>query len=138
MRLIPIRLSLCDDCCCGTQRKHPGIDHAGIRDRLGDAAASTGGRSRSVGCLGACERSNVVVVKTPHAGSFWVGEVLDEPLVAVLEAWIRKGAPLPVPAEVAQHLFDRTELSDDPVVEFVSFGGALSHEIPSSRGAVRR
>jgi hypothetical protein len=124
MRLIPIKLSLCDDCCCGTQRKHPGIDHARIRDRLAGAAASTGGRSRSVGCLGVCERSNVVVVKTPHAGSLWVGEVLEEPLVAELEAWIRQGAPLPVPSEVAGHLFDRKELADEapaePVVEYVS------------------
>jgi hypothetical protein len=128
MRLIPIRLSLCDDCCCGTTRKHPGVDHAGVRGRLADAAASTGGRSRSVGCLGVCERSNVVVVKTPHAGTFWVGEVLEEPLVGELESWIRGGAPLPVPVEVAQHLFDRkeltdelpTELPDSPVAEFVS------------------
>jgi hypothetical protein len=125
MRLIPIRLSLCDDCCCGTTRKHPGVDHAALRGRLASAATSTGGRSRTVGCLGVCERSNVVVVKTVHAGTFWVGEVHEEPVVAELESWIRRGAPLPVPAEVTQHLFDRTELTDElpaePVVEFVPF-----------------
>lgn len=119
-----MRLSLCDDCCCGTERKHPGIDHAGIRDRLASGAAAVGGRSRSVRCLGVCERSNVVVVKTPHAGTFWVGEVLDEPLVAALQAWILQGAPLPVPARVAEHVFDRRARADDeatePDVELVS------------------
>jgi hypothetical protein len=67
-------------------------------------------------------------VKTPHAGTFWVGEVLEEPLVGEFESWIRRGAPLPVPAEVERHLFDRKELTDElptelpsgSVAEFVS------------------
>lgn len=124
MSLIPVRLSLCDDCCCGTERKHPGVDHAGIRARLAAAAESIGGRSRSVGCLDVCERSNVVVVKTRHAGSFWVGGVLDEPIVCALESWVRQGAPLPVPATIAAHLFERPSVTPEPeaqpVVEFVS------------------
>lgn len=118
------RVLLCDDCCCGTERKHPGVDHAAIRERLGSAVASTGGRSRRVDCLGVCERSNVVVVKTRSAGTFWVGEVLDEPVVAALEAWIRQGASLPVPASVLSHVFDRRSMTEDPdpvpVVELVS------------------
>jgi hypothetical protein len=67
-----------------------------------------------------CERSNVVVVKTPHAGRLWVGEVFVESLVAELESWIRLGAPFPVPAEVAEHLFDRKELAEEPQVEPVA------------------
>lgn len=114
----------CDDCCCGTERKHPGVDHADIRNRLGSAAASAGGRSRRVGCLGVCERSNVVVVKTAHSGSLWVGGVLAEPIVAALESWIRRGAPMPVPEDIASHVFDRRSAPDapeaDPVIEYVS------------------
>lgn len=118
------RVLLCDACCCGTERKHPGVDHAAIRERLGSAAESTGGRSRRVDCLGVCERSNVVVVKTRSSGTFWIGEVLDEPVVAALESWIRRGAPLPVPANVLSHVFDRRSVTEEPdsapVVEFVS------------------
>lgn len=118
------RVSMCDGCCCGTTRKHPGVDHAGIRNLLAAAVASTGGRSRSVACLGVCERSNVVLVRTRQAGSFWIGEVLDEPIVVALDGWIRQGTPLPVPAEVAAHVFDRDapmRASTGPLPELVSF-----------------
>jgi hypothetical protein len=88
-------------------RKHPDVDHAAIRDRLAAAAASIGGRSRTVGCLGACGMSNVVVVKVAHAGTFWTGEVLGDWIVDALDSWIRQGAPLPVPADVDARVFDR-------------------------------
>jgi hypothetical protein len=118
------RVLLCDACCCGTERKHPGVDHAAIRERLGSAAELAGGRSRRVDCLGVCERSNVVVVKSRSSGTFWVGEVLDEPVVAALESWIGRGAPLPLPANVLSHVFDRRSMTEEPdsapVVEFVS------------------
>jgi hypothetical protein len=108
---------LCDDCCCGTDRKHPGVDHRGFHARLSSAAVSAGGRSRRVDCLGVCERSNVVVVKSPSAGTFWIGEVLDEQTVAALETWIRQGAPLPVPVRVGSRVFDRRSVTDGPDVE---------------------
>lgn len=133
-----ISLSVCDDCCCGTIRKHPGVDHAGIRQQLADAATSVGGRSRSVGCLGVCARSNVVVVRTPDAGTFWVGEVLDDLLVGSLASWIGDGAPLPVPDIIDLHVFERhdpastpppspvtqpiAEPINEPVAEFVTLG----------------
>ena len=122
----PVRVLMCDDCCCGTQRKHPGVDHHGFRERLSAAAAAVGGRSRRVDCLGVCERSNVVVVKTPSAGTFWFGQVLDEPTVATLETWIGQGAPLPLPVQLRSHVFDRRSLDDESdvepaaVVEFVT------------------
>jgi hypothetical protein len=62
-----------------------------------------------------CERSNVVVVKTRSAGTLWVGEVLDEQIVAALEAWISQGASLPVPATVLSHVFDRLSMTEEPV-----------------------
>ncbi len=77
-------------------------------------------------CLGVCERSNVVVVKSPSAGTFWIGEVLDEQTVGALETWIGQGTPLPVPVQLRSHVFDRRSLDDesDPepaaVVEFVT------------------
>jgi hypothetical protein len=120
------RVLMCDDCCCGTQRKHPGIDHAGIRDRLSAAVRSAGGRSRCVDCLGVCSESNVVAVKTRAAGTFWIGGVLDEAIVTELEQWLCDNTPLPVPAAISIRVFDRQAIPDDlhadaePPVEFVS------------------
>ena len=119
-RPTPLSALLCDDCCCGTQRKHPGIDHVGIHNRLRAAAESAGGRGRRVGCLGVCERSNVVVLKSRGSGSLWIGEVLDEPIVAALEAWIRCGAPAPVPTDIAAHVFERPSSVSEPVDEPVA------------------
>ncbi|WP_395153903.1 (2Fe-2S) ferredoxin domain-containing protein [Ilumatobacter sp.] len=129
-RRAQISVLLCDACCCGTERKHPGVDHAGIRDRLAVAAASVGGRCRTVDCLDVCSQSNVIVVKTPGSGSFWIGKVLDDAVVDSIDTWIREGAPMPIPADIDLFVFDTkgitetTEIShepaDAPVTEFVS------------------
>jgi len=98
---------VCDGCCCGTERKHPGVDHSGIRDRIRVAAMSAGGHSRVVGCVGACGFSNVVIVRPAGftTGRVWVGGVLDDDAVDSLCDWISTGAVAPMPAEVAPRVF---------------------------------
>lgn len=102
-----VRVQVCDGCCCGTERKHPHVDHAGIRDRIRVAAISAGGHSRVVGCVGACDRSNVVIVRPAGftTGRVWVGGVLDDDLVDPLCDWIGTGAVAPMPPEVASRVF---------------------------------
>jgi hypothetical protein len=59
-------------------------------------------RSRlwTVDCLGPCERSNVVVVRTGDTRR-WFGEVLDTGLTDALAGWIRAGGTRPLPALLA-------------------------------------
>ena len=89
-----VRVQVCDGCCCGTDRKHGGVDHAGIRERIDAAAVSVGGRSRVVGCVGACEHSNVVIVRPSGISTdrVWIGGVLDDEIVDHLCDWITAGA----------------------------------------------
>ncbi|HEY2193800.1 MAG TPA: hypothetical protein VGH76_16105 [Actinomycetospora sp.] len=51
-------VTLCRGCWCGTERKHPGVDHAGQVERLRGDTAGTG-RVRVSECLDACAHSTV-------------------------------------------------------------------------------
>lgn len=109
-------IQLCDGCCCGTSRKHPGVDHDAIRRRLTAAAEAAGGRARVVGCLDQCAHSNVVTVRVPGRSRLWLGRVLDEPAVGAVERWLRQGALLPVPPAVSS-LLVRPEQGAEAMVE---------------------
>lgn len=95
------RVLLCDGCCCGTLRKHPDVDHAAQRDRLGHAARSGGGSVRTTGCLDRCVESNVVVVRHPDGRATWLGRVLDQEAERAVSRWFAAGAdPADLPADV--------------------------------------
>lgn len=101
----PLSVQACDGCCCGTERKHPGVEHARQRELLRDAAHRGGGRYRTVGCLDACVASNVVVVRRPSGDRVWFGRVLEASTLAALCGWIAGGAHGDAPAEIAAHVF---------------------------------
>ena len=92
------RVRVCRDCCCGTTRKHPDVDHDGLFERL---TRSTSGAATvdATGCLLACEKSNVVVVQPSRAArhrgarAVWLREVLDADTVDAIAAWVRAGGP---------------------------------------------
>jgi hypothetical protein len=102
------RVRVCRDCCCGTARKHPGVDHDALLDRL---VTSTGGAGvvDVTPCLLACEKSNVVVVQPTSrarrhgARPVWFREVLDLGTVEEIAGWVRAGGPgvCAVPASIA-------------------------------------
>lgn len=91
-------MRVCRDCCCGTARKHPGIDHEGLLDRLTRRVAGAAEVS-TASCLLACEQSNVVVVTPSSAGRssggrpVWLKEVLDATVVDAIAAWVNAGGP---------------------------------------------
>lgn len=107
MRPAPCRVRVCRDCCCGTARKHPGVDHDGLLVRLTSAVADEA-EVRVSSCLLACEQSNVVVVTPSGAGRraggrpVWLGTVLDEDVVDAIAAWVNRGGPgvAAVPAQL--------------------------------------
>lgn len=106
---------LCRDCCCGTTKKHPEVDHREQRDAiesLDDPAGRRGPRVRVrvVDCLDECDRSNVVLVRdfTWQPGSrrprdFWLGGVLTAGATAAVVDWVREGGP--VPETLQRHQF---------------------------------
>lgn len=91
-------VTVCRGCCCGTEGKHPGIDHAGqvvaLTEGIGDA-----GRVRVTDCLDACDRSNVVVVgpspegRRAGARPTWLAGVLHPETVGDIVEWVRGGGP---------------------------------------------
>jgi (2Fe-2S) ferredoxin len=96
---------VCRGCCCGTERKHPGVDHDGLLTALAEVGAV-----RVSDCLDVCEDSNVVVVQPSANGRrrrgrpVWFGLVNDAASVADVRAWIAAGgpgiAPMPGPLEL--------------------------------------
>jgi (2Fe-2S) ferredoxin len=91
-------VTVCRGCCCGTARKHPGIDHAGQLARL-TAGLGASGRVRVSDCLDACSESNVVVVAPSPEGRragarpVWLSGVLDPQCTEEIVAWVRAGGP---------------------------------------------
>jgi (2Fe-2S) ferredoxin len=89
------RITVCRGCCCGTERKHPEVDHDRqlqvLREKLADV--------RVADCLDACEVSNVVVVQPSRAARnagakpVWVGSVLDDDAVRGVIDWVEAGGP---------------------------------------------
>lgn len=106
-----VRVQVCDGCCCGTERKHPGVDHEHIRARITAAAEGAGGRMRVVDCVDECSRSNVVIVRSARVNSsqVWIGGVLDDTTVDALCEWIAVGATAAMPAEVESRVFRRED-----------------------------
>jgi (2Fe-2S) ferredoxin len=96
-------ITVCRDCCCGTVREHPDVDHAG---QLVAFQGARGGSVRVSQCLGACEISNVVIVNPSRTGRSaggrltWLGRVLLDDEVAAVVAWVEAGGPglAPMPA----------------------------------------
>ncbi|WP_206050717.1 (2Fe-2S) ferredoxin domain-containing protein [Nocardioides speluncae] len=91
-------VTVCRDCCCGSRRKHPDVDHDGQLEAL---RTGLEGAARVVtsGCLLACEDSNVVVV-SPSPGArnggarpVWLSSVLTDAAVSAIVAWVRAGGP---------------------------------------------
>ena len=109
---------VCRDCCCGTERKHPGVDHDGLLARL-EVGTRGGARVLRSACLLACDESNVVVVTPSVVGRraggrpVWVRAVLDDETVDAVTGWVALGGPgvADVPAPLAQQVFAPSGLS---------------------------
>ncbi len=104
---------VCRGCCCGTASKHPDVDHTAHLDTLRSALPS--GRSTklwTVDCLGPCDHSNVIVVRT-GATRRWFGDMLADDDIETLAAWIADGAADPPPTALRRREFT---VSHEPAV----------------------
>jgi len=106
-----VRVTVCQDCCCGSAVKHPDVDHDGNLAALRAAVEATGrGVVRVVKCLDECERSDVVVVRrraASQAETIWLGWVNDDTAVASLAAWLGEGAVGSLPDALALLVFSK-------------------------------
>lgn len=100
-RSVPHATALvCRGCCCGTQRKHPDVDHDHQLAVL-EACANQAVHVRSTGCLGPCADSNVVAVRLAGTTDrVWFGLVNTDDATDALATWIRSGCHLPVPPDL--------------------------------------
>lgn len=109
---------VCRDCCCGTEDKHPGVDHDRLLARL-EVGARDHARVLRSGCLLACEHSNVVVVTPSPAGRrvgarpVWLRAVLDEAAVDAITTWVGLGGPgvAPRPVSLTERAFTPSQLA---------------------------
>ncbi|WP_224387025.1 hypothetical protein [Pseudonocardia sp. ICBG1293] len=108
-------VTVCRGCCCGSGRKHPGLDrahHDGLLDLL---IRDTAGHAtlRTSECLGPCADSDVVVVapapaaRRAGARPVWLRAVLDAATTDAVTGWVRAGGPgaAPRPAVLDKHVF---------------------------------
>jgi len=122
---------VCRGCCCGTVNKHPRIDHDAHLALLRATAEGSSTKLWTVDCLGSCERSNVVVVRT-GATRRWFGDMLDDDDIDQLAAWLQTGAPPSLSARLAAHEFtpNATPLMDAAAVPLPAAALAdLVHEL---------
>ena len=114
-----VSILVCRGCCCGTE-KHDDVDHDAQVDRLQAAVA---GRRRAklytTNCLGPCERSNVVVVRS-GSERIWFGDVLDATSTAALADWVEAGAPPFLPDRLAELRFVPDDESHEDVDDLAS------------------
>ncbi|WP_030452453.1 hypothetical protein [Herbidospora cretacea] len=104
-----MRVTVCRDCCCGSARKVPHLDHDEQIRLLGEVA-----EVRVTECLDVCDQANVIVVQpTPEgraAGGrpVWLAFVNDGHATADVAEWIRAGGPglAPMPPILELHRFN--------------------------------
>jgi hypothetical protein len=106
-------VTTCRDCCCGTRRKHPEVDHDEHLARLRAGLAGSA-RVRVSRCLDTCDQSNVIVVNPSRDGRrtggrpIWLGLVLDDAGIDDVIAWVRGGGPGVAEAPATLGLYEFT------------------------------
>jgi hypothetical protein len=116
---VSVTVTVCRDCCCGTARKHPEVDHDEQVSRLREGVAGFG-RVVVSQCLLACDRSNVVVVTPARRTAsgvrpVWLSGVLSRQQTQAVVDWVRSGGPggAPVPAVLEPLVGERPQLVED-------------------------
>ena len=96
------RVLVCRGCCCGSERKHPDVDHD---EQVAEISAVA--RTRVVECVDECLYSNVVIVRPGPGESIWLGRLNSATLTAELCDWLDAGAPQPLPPILEVFSFER-------------------------------
>jgi (2Fe-2S) ferredoxin len=88
------RVLVCRGCCCGNPSRRPWVDHDAHLEQIRSACARGNVHVRTVGCLGECQASNLVVVKPGTGQPLWIGQINDDNSLGMLCEWLASGAPV--------------------------------------------
>ena len=113
------RVLVCRGCCCGSERKHPAIDHD---EQIVEISAVA--RTRVVDCVDECSHSNVVIVRSGPGTSVWLGGINSPVITSVLCEWLAAGAALPAPPVLQSKIFSRRSEALGAGAEHVESVGA--------------
>jgi cobaltochelatase CobN len=99
-------------CCCGrTDRRKPAVPVDALKAAWKARALMKTVQLTFAGCLGPCDLVNVVAVMTADGATTWLGGLVDPERFLELADWadaVRDaGTPLPLPATLLAHRFDR-------------------------------
>lgn len=101
-----LSVAVCRGCCCGTADKHAEVDHQAHLEMLRTAIRSNNrARLWETNCLGPCDRSNVVVVRS-GAVRRWFGPLLTDGETDLLATWVADGCQDEPPSELEHLLFE--------------------------------
>lgn len=89
---------VCRGCCCGTRKKHPGIDHAALEKQARRGSKALGARYQVTDCLGPCGQGNIVVTRTAGRVRWW-RKMNDVDTTQELLEHLREGGDLPAALE---------------------------------------
>ncbi len=102
-----VSIMVCHDCCCGTSRKHPSVDHRAQRDQL-LALESDTVRVQVVDCLDLCQQSNVVLVRDyslpRRERDTWLARIHRSSEIEAVEEWVNEPAG-GMPMDLLRHVF---------------------------------
>lgn len=102
-----VSIMVCQDCCCGTSRKHPNVDHKAQRKQL-LALESETVRVQVVDCLDLCQQSNVVLVRDyslPRRDrDTWLARMHRSAEIEAVGEWVNERAG-GMPIELLRHVF---------------------------------
>lgn len=103
------RALVCRGCCCGNPTRRPWVDHDAHLEQIRSACERGNVHVRTVGCLGECQASNLVVVKPETGQPLWIGQINDDDSLGMLCAWLASGAPVTPAfhAAFADHILTR-------------------------------
>lgn len=100
---------VCRGCCCGTERKHPGVPHDRLLAVAREGGKAAGAKVRTTDCLGPCGQGNIVVVRAGGRVR-WFRRMNDEASTAALLAHLAASGTLAdLPAGLARRVMPKRD-----------------------------
>lgn len=105
----PPKVFNCRGCCCGTRKKHPGVDSEALSKLLKEGAREAGAGYRRTDCLGPCGQGSIVVVRAAGR-TRWFRKMDDEDAtLALMDHLVDSGSVDDLPACLQRRVMSKRE-----------------------------